>query len=196
MNAVLALSSAIKSLAVSLMKIGNDLRLLNSGPNTGLAEIDLPALQPGSSIMPAKVNPIIPEAVTMAAAKLIGNDATITTAAQYSFLELHMMMPLIGYTILESIEIASNTCITFADKCIIGIRANIERCRQYAESSLMVITAITPKIGYEAAAKIAKKAMETRKSIKELLVEEGIVTKEEVDKILDIKKLTEGGIIT
>jgi aspartate ammonia-lyase len=107
-----------------------------------------------------------------------------------------MMMPLIGYTILESIEIASNTCITFADKCIIGIRANVERCRQYAESSLMVITAITPKIGYEAAAKIAKKAMETRKSIKELLVEEGIVTKEEVDKILDIKKLTEGGIIT
>jgi fumarate hydratase class II len=196
MNAVLALSSAIKSLAVSLMKIGNDLRLLNSGPNTGLAEIDLPALQPGSSIMPAKVNPIIPEAVTMAAAKLIGNDATITTAAQYSFLELHMMMPLIGYTILESIEIASNTCITFADKCIIKIRANVERCRQYAESSLMVITAITPKIGYEAAAKIAKKAMETRKSIKELLVEEGIVTKEEVDKILDIKKLTEGGIIT
>jgi len=195
MNAVLMLSSAIRSLAVSLLKIGNDLRLLNSGPNTGFAEIDLPALQPGSSIMPAKVNPVIPEAVTQVAVKLIGNDATISIASQYSFLELHMMMPLIGFTILESIELASNACKIFAEKCIIGIKANIERMKQYAESSLMVITAIAPKIGYEAAARIAKKAMETRKSIKELLVEEGIFSKEEVDKILDVRKLAEGGII-
>ncbi len=195
MNAVLALSSAIKGLATSILKIGNDLRLLNSGPNTGFAEIELPVLQPGSSIMPAKVNPVIPEAVTMAAVKLIGDDATISNAAQYSFLELHMMLPLIGFTIIEEIELASNTSNEFAEKCIKGIKANVEKCRKYAESSLMVITAVAPRIGYDAAAMIAKKAMVTGKTIKEILLEEGIMSKEEIDKVLDLKKMTEGGII-
>ncbi len=195
MNSVLALSSAIKGLATSLLKIGNDLRLLNSGPNTGFAEIELPVLQPGSSIMPAKVNPVMPEAVTMVAVKLIGDDATISNAAQYSFLELHMMLPLIGFTIIEEIELASNACNEFADKCIKGIKANVERSRKYAESSLMVITAIAPRIGYDAAAIIAKKAMATGKSIREILIEEGIMSKEEVDKVLDLKRMTEGGII-
>lgn len=195
MNAVLSLSSALRSLATSLLKIGNDIRLLNSGPNTGFAEIDLPALQPGSSIMPAKVNPVIPEAVTMAAVKIIGDDATISNAAQYSFLELHIMMPLIAFTIIEAIEIASNACREFADKCIAGIKANVEKCKHYAESSLMVVTAIAPRIGYERAALVAKKAMATGKTIKEIVIEEGILSKEEAEKVLDVKRMTEGGIL-
>jgi fumarate hydratase class II len=194
MNAVLTLSSALRSLATSILKIGNDLRLLNSGPNTGFAEIELPALQPGSSIMPAKVNPVIPEAVTMAAVKIIGDDATIANAAQYSFLELHMMMPLIGFTIVEEIKLASNACREFAEKCIKGIKANVEKCKRYAESSLMVVTAIAPRVGYDTAAMIAKKAMATGKTIREILIEEGILSKEEVDKVLDLKRMTEGGI--
>jgi len=196
MNGVLTLSSALRSLATSLLKIGNDLRLLNSGPNTGFAEIDLPALQPGSSIMPAKVNPVIPEAVTMAAVKIIGDDATIANAAQYSFLELHMMLPLIAFVIIEEIKLAANACREFSEKCIKGIKANVEKCRRYAESSLMVVTAIAPKVGYDRAAYIAKKAMATGKTIREIVIEEGIMKPEEIDKILDLKKMTEGGIIS
>src|SRR5579875_1216799 len=196
MNSVLTLSSALRSLATSLLKIGNDLRLLNSGPNTGFAEIDLPALQPGSSIMPAKVNPVIPEAVTMAAVKIIGDDATLANAAQYSFLELHMMLPLIGFIIIEEIKLAANASKEFADKCIRGVKPNVEKCRRYAESSLMVVTAIAPKVGYDKAAMIAKKAMATGKTIKEILLEEGIMKAEEIDKILYLKKMTEGGIIS
>jgi Fumarase len=188
LNGTLALHSAIKSLAASLMKISNDLRLLNSGPKTGLAELDLPALQPGSSIMPGKVNPVIPEAVNMVSARIFGNDVTITISVQAPLLELSTMMPIIGYTLLESIEIASNSCKNLADKCITGIKPNVKRMKEYAESTTMVITAIAPKIGYDNAALIAKKALETGKTIRELLIEEKIVSEKDVDKVLDIKK--------
>lgn len=196
LNAALSLHSAIKFLAASLMKISNDLRLLNSGPKTGLAELDLPALQPGSSIMPGKVNPVIPESVNMVAARIFGNDTTITIAVQSNFLELCTMMPIIGYTLLESIEIASNASKVFAEKCIAGVKPNVEKMREYAESSTMVITAIAPKIGYDNAAMIAKKALETGKSLRRLLIEEKIVSEKDIDKILDIKRMTEGGILT
>lgn len=195
LNGALSLHSAIKFLAASLMKMANDLRLLNSGPRTGLAEIDLPALQPGSSIMPGKVNPVIPEAINMVAARVFGNDLTITIGVETNFLELCTMMPIIGYTLLESIEITANACKSFAEKCIIGIKPNVEKMREYAESSTMVITAIAPKIGYDNAAMIAKKALETGKSIRQLLIEEKIVSEKDVDKILDIKRMTQGGIL-
>jgi len=189
-DACVELSSALKGLAISLMKICNDLRLLYSGPRTGFNEISLPALQPGSSIMPAKVNPVIPEAVNMASAYIIGNDLTISISAQNGNLELNTMMPIIAYTLIESLKVASNSCRDLAEKCIKGIKANREVCKNYAEKSLALVTVIAPKIGYDKAAKIAKRAMEEDKTIREIIKEEGLLKEE-----LDLKKLTEGGII-
>jgi fumarate hydratase class II len=188
------LSAALKGYAVSLMKIANDLRLLYSGPRTGLAEIQLPAIQPGSSIMPGKVNPVVPEMVNMVAAKVIGNDLTITVAGQAGNLDLNTMMPLIAYTLLESICILSSASRTLSI-CVDGIVANIGRCLKYAENSVALITVLAPAIGYDEAAKIAKKALTEEKSIREMVVEEGILTKEQANEILNLKKLTEGGRI-
>ncbi|MEM4311827.1 MAG: class II fumarate hydratase [Nitrososphaerales archaeon] len=195
-DACVEVSSALKGLAVSLMKISNDLRLLYSGPRTGFNEIILPALQPGSSIMPAKVNPVIPEAVNMASAYIIGNDLTIAISAQNGNLELNTMMPIIAYCLIQSIKISANSCRDLANKCIKGIIANEEVCRRYAERSLALITTIAPKIGYDKAALIAKKALEKDKSIIEILIEEGIIKKGEEKKWLDLRKLTRGGRIT
>ncbi len=186
-------SGAIRTVAVSLMKIANDLRLLSSGPFTGLGEIELPAVQPGSSIMPGKVNPVIPEAVNMVAAQIFGNDVTITIAGQSGQLELNIMMPVLAYNLIQSIELESNAARVLAEKCVRGITADATRLRKYAESSLALITAIAPSIGYDKAAKVARKAVRERKTIPQIIIEEGILSKEKLAKILDVKKLTQGG---
>jgi fumarate hydratase class II len=186
-------SGHLKTIAASLMKIANDLRLLNSGPRTGLGEIDMPATEPGSSIMPGKVNPVIPEAVNLVAAQVIGNDAAITVCGSLGQLELNIMMPVIAYDLLQSIEILANGSRVLAEKCVSGITADRERCYNYADRSLMVVTAITPHIGYDNAAKVAKKAIAENKSVRQVILEEKILPKEKLDEILDLKKMTKGG---
>ena len=191
-DAAVETSGALRTVAVSLMKIANDLRLLSSGPATGLAEIELPAVQPGSSIMPGKVNPVIPESVNMVCVQVIGNDLAITIGGQSGTLELNTMMPLITYNLLKSIEIETNAVSMLAEKCVVGIRANRKRCMELAERSYALATAIAPSVGYDRAAKIVKKAQEENKTIREVMIEDG-TTKEEVNKILDLRKMTKGG---
>lgn len=192
-DALVEAHGAIKTIAVSLMKIANDLRLMYSGPKTGLAEIELPATQPGSSIMPAKVNPVIPEAVNMVAAKIIGNDVTIAVAGLNGNFELNTMMPVMAYTMLESIEVEANCSKVLAEKCVDGIKANVAQCQKFAEESMALVTAFAPIIGYDAAAKVAKKSMQTGKSLKDILVEDRILSQEKVKEIFNLKKMTRGG---
>ena len=191
-DAAVETSGALRSVAVSLMKISNDLRLLSSGPEAGLGEIELPALQPGSSIMPGKVNPVVPESVSMVCAQVIGNDLAITIAGQSGILELNVMMPLIAFNLLQSIEIMTNAARLLAEKCIGGIKANRARCEELAEKSYALATAIAPSIGYDRAAQIVKKAQSENKTIREAMLEDGI-PKDEVDRILDLKRMTQGG---
>jgi fumarate hydratase class II len=191
-DAAVEASGALRSVAVSLMKIADDLRLLSSGPATGLGEIELPAVQPGSSIMPGKVNPVIPEAVGMVCAQVIGNDLTITIAGRSGTLELNTMMPLIAFNLLQSIEIEANAAEVFAEKCVAGIAADLNRCLELAERSPALATVIAPSVGYDRAAKIVKRATEEKKTIRKVMIEEGI-PREEIEKILDLKKMTEGG---
>jgi fumarate hydratase class II len=191
-DAAVETSGALRTVAVSMMKIANDLRLLSSGPATGIGEIELPAVQPGSSIMPGKVNPVIPESVNMVCAQVIGNDLTITISGQCGTLELNTMMPLIAFNLLQSIEIEANAARNLAEKCVSGIRANRERCMELAEKSSALATAVAPSIGYDRAAKIVKKAQEENKTIRQVMLEEGI-SKDEVDRILDLRKMTRGG---
>ena len=169
------------------------MKLLYSGPRTRFDEIELPALQPGSSIMPAKVNPVIPEAVGMVASKVMGNNLTITIAGQAGNLELNTMMPVIAYTLLESIEITSAASRTFSKKCIDGIKANKTKTQRYAEDTLALSTVVAAVIGYEKAAEIAKKAMKSGRTIKDVIIEEGVLSKEKANSILDTRKLTRGG---
>jgi len=192
-DACVEASGLLKTIAASLMKIANDLRLLNSGPRTGLGEIDMPATEPGSSIMPGKVNPVIPEAVNLVAAQVMGNDAAITVCGSLGQLELNIMMPVIAYDLLQSIELLANGSRVLAEKCVSGITADRERCYNYADRSLMVVTAITPHIGYDNAAKVAKKAIAENKSVRQVILEEKILPKEKLDEILDLKKMTKGG---
>lgn len=188
------LSGTLRLLAIELTKIANDIRLLSSGPKTGLAEINLPPLQPGSSIMPAKVNPVMAEVLNMVCFQVIGNDLTISMASQAGQLELNVMMPVIIYNILYSIDILENVLDVFTDKCLDGITANVERCKKYVEESMGLATALNYHIGYEKASQIAKEATETGKTIRELLIEKNIFSKEEIEKILDIRSMTEPGI--
>ena len=192
-DAAVELSGAIRVVAVGIMKIANDLRLLGSGPRTGLAEIELPAIQPGSSVMPGKVNPVIPEAVNMAAARLIGNDATIAVAGMNGNLELNVMMPVIAHALLESVELLGNVARVLAEKCVNGITADAERCRSYAEKSAALVTAIAPAIGYDAAARIFKTAMAEDKPIRQAILDARLLSPERVDEILDLMALTEPG---
>jgi fumarate hydratase, class II len=192
-DACVEASGLLKTIAASLMKIANDLRLLNSGPRSGLGEIDMPATEPGSSIMPGKVNPVIPEAVNLIAAQVIGNDAAIAMCGSLGQLELNIMMPVIAYDLLQSIEILANGSRVLSEKCVSGITADKERCYSYADRSLMIVTSITPHIGYDNAAKVAKKAMAENKSIREVILEEKILPKEKLDQVLDLKKMTKGG---
>ena len=192
-DACVELSGTLKTIAVGLMKIANDLRLLTSGPRTGLNEIELPATQPGSSIMPGKGNPVLPEAVNMVAAHIIGNDAAISIAGLNGNLDLNVMMPVIAHNLLESIELLGNAAKVLADKCIRGIVANVAQCRAYAERTAALVTAVAPVIGYDAAAKIFKKALAQDKPMRQAILEEGLIPEERLDQILDLKKLTEGG---
>ncbi len=192
-DAAAELSGALKVVAVGLMKIANDLRLMTSGPATGLQEILVPATQPGSSIMPGKVNPVIPEAVNMVAAQIIGNDTTVAIAAMNGNLDLNVMMPVIAHDLLESIELMGNTCRVFADKCIRGIEADRKRCEDYAERTSSLVTALAPVVGYDAAAKVFKKSVEENIPIRQAILDSGLLEPEKVAEILDLMKLTEGG---
>ncbi|MFW5787229.1 MAG: aspartate ammonia-lyase [Halanaerobiales bacterium] len=187
-------SSALKTCAVSLSKISNDLRLMASGPRTGINEINLPAVQPGSSIMPGKVNPVIPEVVNQISFQIIGNDTTITMAAEAGQLELNVMMPVLVYNLFQSITMLKNGVNTFTENAIKGIKANKKRCRELVDNSVGVITAINPHVGYEEAARIAKKALETGRPVREIILEEGVLSEQELDRILNPYEMTEPGI--
>ncbi len=194
-DGIVELSGALRTVAVSVTKICNDLRWMGSGPRTGLAEINLPDLQPGSSIMPGKVNPVLPEATLMVAAQVIGNDATIVHAGASGSFELNVMLPVIGQSVLESTRLLANSCRVLADRCIDGITANEERCLDLAESSPSVVTPLNRHIGYENAAKVAKKAVAERKTIREVVIDEGYVERGEIseadlDSALDVMSMT------
>ncbi len=189
------LSGQLKALACSLMKIANDLRWMNSGPLAGLSEIELPALQPGSSIMPGKVNPVIPEAVCQVGAQVIGLDAAIAIAGQSGNFQLNLMLPLIAYNLLQSIELLANAARLLADKAIAGFQVHQERLKEALAQNPILVTALTPIIGYLKAAEIAKCAYREGRAIIDVAVEETGISREELEKLLDPKRLTEGGII-
>jgi fumarate hydratase class II len=189
-DALVEASGALKTVAVSMSKIANDVRWLATGPRTGLSEISIPATQPGSSIMPGKVNPVIPEAVRQVCAQVIGNDAAVTVGGHADNFELNVMIPVMTYNVLQSIEILANVAAIFVDKCIAGIEANRERCRTYAELSPALATALAPVLGYDKAAQIAKDALVKDKTIRDLVVEEGLLDPKEADKLLDPAKQT------
>jgi fumarate hydratase class II len=192
-DAAVELSGALRTIAVGLMKIANDLRLLASGPETGLDEIALPATQPGSSIMPGKVNPVIPEAVNQVAAFVIGHDATIAIAGMNGNLDLNVMMPVIAHALLEAIAVTAAAARVLAEKCVRGITANEARCREYAERTGQLVTAIAPVVGYDRAAALLKTAMARGVPIRRVLEEEKVLTVEEIDRILDLQALARGG---
>ena len=182
-------SGELKALAVSLYKIANDIRWMGSGPVSGLGELKLPALQPGSSIMPGKVNPVIPEMMMQVAAQVIGNDTTVTFAGTQGNFELNTMLPVMAHNVLESIEILTTGMDAFAEKCIKGLEANAEKMLENVEKNPILVTALVPKLGYDVAAEIAKEAIETDKTIKEIVLNKGLMTEKEVNEALDISKL-------
>jgi len=187
------LSSALKNFATDLTKICNDIRLLGSGPTTGFAELILPAVQPGSSIMPGKVNPSMAEMMNMVCFQVMGNDSTVTLASQAGQLELNVMMPVIIYNILMSIEILKNGLDAFNKRCVAGLMADEKKCREYAEKSISIVTALNPVIGYLRAAEIAKEAVKTGRSIMDVIREKNIMPEKELRKVLDLMKLTKPG---
>jgi fumarate hydratase, class II len=189
-DAAVTTSGILRTIAVSLMKLSNDLRWLGSGPRCGLGEILLPPTQPGSSIMPGKVNPVIAESVTMVAAQVIGNDVTIAVGGQAGNFELNVMMPVIAYNLLQSISLLSNACTVLAEKCVDGLEADRERARQMVEKSLAMVTALAPKIGYDRAAEIAKEAYKTGRTIREVCREKQVLPEDELDEALDPRKMT------
>jgi fumarate hydratase class II len=184
-DAAVETSGALKTYAISLIKIANDIRWLSSGPRCGIGEMNIPSLQPGSSIMPGKVNPVIPEAVIQVAAQVIGHDATITYGGQGGWFELNVMLPVIGYNLLQSISLLSAAGLCFAEKCIQGISANEDRCASFIEQSLAMCTPLVPAIGYEKAASIAKEAFETGLTVRELALKNRVLPADEINKILD-----------
>ena len=189
-----AVSGAVKACAVTLGKMSNDLRLMSSGPRTGLGEINLPAKQNGSSIMPGKVNPVIPEVVNPVVFNVIGNDTTITMACEAGQLELNAFEPIIFYNLFQSIETLTFAVGTLVDNCITGITANADRCRQMVENSVGIVTALCPYVGYARAAKLAKEAIATGASVRELILRDGLLSQQELDIVLDPYRMTEPGI--
>ena len=194
LDSFVAVSGAVKACAVTLSKMSNDLRLMSSGPRAGFGEINLPAKQNGSSIMPGKVNPVLPEVVNQVAFNIIGNDMTITMAAEAGQLELNAFEPIIFYCMFQSIDTLGYAVETLVDNCIVGITANEERCRQLVENSVGIITAICPHVGYEKTADIAKKAINSNESVRSLILKENIMDEEELSRILDPIHMTEPGI--
>jgi aspartate ammonia-lyase len=191
MSPFVMLSGALRTVAADVIRIANDLRLLGSGPNTGLAEINLPAVQPGSSIMPGKVNPVMAEMTDMVCFQVIGNDLVIATAAQAGQLELNVMMPVIAFNLLMSLTILTNALIALRERCVDGITANEERCRWYFDHSVALVTALNPKIGYARAAELAKQAIASDKTIREIIAETGMFTAKEVEELMDPRSMTE-----
>ena len=193
-DAIVEASGILKTVAVSLTKIASDIRLLASGPRCGIGEIALPEVQPGSSIMPGKVNPVIAESILMATAQVIGNDLTITISGQASVLELNVMMPVMAHNILQSIRLLAASAANFTERCIRGIQANKERCNDLIEKSLAMCTALAPEIGYDAAASIAKEAYETGKTVRQIAVEKQILPPKRLKEILNPLRMTKPGI--
>jgi fumarate hydratase class II len=194
-DGLVEMSGQLRTIAVSLTKVANDLRWMGSGPRAGLAEIRLPDLQPGSSIMPGKVNPVMAEALTMVCAQVIGNDAAIAFGGAAGSFELNVMLPMLARNVLESVRLLAAISRLFADRCVDGIEADVERCREYAESSPAIVTPLNRYIGYEAAAKVAKQALAQRRTIREVVLENGYVdagklTVEELDAALDVLGMT------
>ena len=193
-DAVVEASGTLKTIAVSLTKIANDIRLLACGPRCGIGEIRLPETQPGSSIMPGKVNPVILESVVMACSQVIGNDVTVTIGGQAGFLELNIMMPVMAHNLLESIRLLSASAVNMADRCISGIEANRERCNELVEKSLAMCTALAPEIGYDAAAAIAKESYKTGRTVREIAIENKLLPLKRLNQILDPIRMTKPGI--
>ena len=193
-DALVELSGACKVIAVSLTKIANDIRWMASGPRTGFGELRLPEIQPGSSIMPAKVNPVIPESVTQVAAQVIGNDAAVTVGGLSGAFELNVYIPMMARNVLESIRLLATSCTNFAAQAIDGLVANEERCTELSEKNLSVVTALVPAIGYDKSAELAKKALKEDRPLREVVKEAGLLSDDEVDRILDIKAMTQGGV--
>lgn len=193
-DAYTEVSAALKVCMINMSKIANDLRLMASGPRVGLGEINLPARQPGSSIMPGKVNPVMAEVVNQVAFQVIGNDHTICLASEAGQLELNVMEPVLVFNLLQSISMMNNVFRAFREYCLEGITANEERMKEYVEKSAGVITAVNPHLGYEVAARIAREAILTGKSVRDLCLEKGVLTEEELDLILDPYEMTHPGI--
>ncbi|MGD9028481.1 MAG: class II fumarate hydratase [Anaerolineae bacterium] len=193
-DGVVEASGELKTIAVSLTKIANDIRWLGSGPRNGLGELTLPAVQPGSSIMPGKVNPVMAEALILVAAQVIGHDAAITLGGLGGYFELNLMMPLLAYDLLHSIEWLANGVRAFTDRCVVGIEANEERCRQMVERSLALATALAPAIGHDRAAEVAKEAHRTGRTVREVAESGGVLPPAELDAALDVYRMTKPGL--
>ncbi len=187
-------SGSLRTLAQDLIRIANDFRLLSSGPSTGLDEIHLPAVQPGSSIMPGKVNPVMAEMLNMAMFQIMGNDATITLAGQAGQLELNVMMPIIGYNLFQSMDIIINAVDAFTHKCVRGITANRQKAELWLAKNAILVTALNPVIGYTNGAEVAKEAMRTGRTVRDVVVELGFLSVEDADRLLDVRSMTDGGI--
>jgi len=193
-DAAVAASGALKAGAVALFKIANDIRFLGSGPRCGLGELNLPSVQPGSSIMPGKVNPVMAESLIQVCAQVVGNDAAITLGGLSGNFELNVMMPLIAFNLLQSISLLASGAENFADRCVRGLEADRERCEGQVERSLAMVTALVPGLGYDRAAEIAKQAVKTGKTVRQVILEEKLVPEEELARLLDPGPMTEPGI--
>jgi fumarate hydratase class II len=187
-------SGALRTLAQDLIRIANDFRLLSSGPSTGLDEIRLPAVQPGSSIMPGKVNPVMAEMLNMAMFQVMGNDTTVMMAGQAGQLELNVMMPVIAHNLFQSMDIIINATKAFTEKCVCSVSANREKAEGWLARNAILVTALNPVIGYAKGAEVAKEAMARGLTVRQVVLDKGYLTPEEVDKLLDVRTLTEGGI--
>ena len=187
-------SGALRTLAQDMTRIANDFRLLSSGPSTGLDEIRLPAVQPGSSIMPGKVNPVLAEMLNMAMFQVMGNDMTVLMAGQAGQLELNVMMPVIAYNLFQSMDIIINATAAFTEKCVVGLKANPEKAHGWLAKNAILVTALNPVIGYQKGAEVAKEAMNTNRTVREVVLEKGYLTPEEADRLLNVRTLTDGGI--
>ncbi|HEU4750810.1 MAG TPA: class II fumarate hydratase [Acidimicrobiia bacterium] len=194
-DAVVMASGALKTVATSMFKIANDIRWLGSGPTAGLAEIHIPDLQPGSSIMPGKVNPVMPEMMMQVAAQVFGSDTAITWGAANGNFELNVMMPVIAHNLLQSISILSSAASVFAERCVAGITPNELHIRELVERNVVIVTALNPHIGYDNGARVAKEALATGKSVRQVVLELGLMSEEELARALDLKRMTEGGVL-
>jgi fumarate hydratase class II len=193
-DAVVSASGALNTLAVSLMKVADDVRWMSSGPTSGIHEISLPAVQPGSSIMPGKVNPVMSEALMMACARVMGNHVTVTVGGQRGNFELNVMMPVMAQALLESIQVLTGAVAAFTERCVTGITANEERCRVLLELNPSIATALNPYVGYDRAAEVAKQAASEGRSVRDVVQERELLRPEQLDAALDVRAMTEPGL--